>query len=108
MAALPAAEGESCVPAGLANGVDAHLRIIPDYCAFRGLLALGGNETTPNQGAYSLAGQPQSGIWFGKTDDLWQWGKPAGWGGPWRKSQVQAGAPSEPFLMTGFDKKMLH
>ena len=53
-------------------------------------------------------GQPQSGIWFGKTDDLWQWGKPHGWGGPWRKQAVAAGVPSEPFLMTGFDKKMLH
>jgi hypothetical protein len=85
-----------------------HLRTIPDYCAFRGLLAVGGNETTPNNGAYSLAGQPQSGIWFGKTDDLWQWGKPAGWGGPWRRTPVKGGAPSEPFLMTGFDKKMVH
>ena len=85
-----------------------HLRIIPDYCSFRGMLALGGNETTPNQGAYSAAGQPQSGIWFGKVDDLWQWGKPAGWGGPWRKRAVKAGVPSEPFLMTGFDKKMVH
>jgi hypothetical protein len=85
-----------------------HLRVIPDYCAFRGLLALGGNETTPNQGAYSVAGQPQSGIWFGKTDDLWQWGKPAGWGGPWRKASIKAGVASEPFLMTGFDHKMVH
>lgn len=85
-----------------------HLRIIPDYCPFRGLLALGGNEGTPNGDNYSYSGQPQSGIWFGKTDDLWQWGRPAGWGGPWRKSNVQGGAPSEPFLMTGFDKKMVH
>jgi hypothetical protein len=85
-----------------------HLRIIPDYCSFRGLLAVGGNETTPNRDNNALSGQPQSGIWFGKTDDLWQWGKPAGWGGPWRKSPVRKGAPSEPFLMTGFDKKVLH
>lgn len=85
-----------------------HLRIIPDYCAFRGLLALGGNQTSPNQDNYQLAGQPQSGLWFGKTDDLWSWGKPAGWGGPWRKTAVTAGTPSEPFLMTGFQHKMVH
>ncbi len=85
-----------------------HLRIIPDYCSFRGLLALAGNETTPNQDANAIAGQPQSGIWFGKTDDLWSWGKPQGWGGPWRKTAVKGGTPSEPFLMTGFDKKMVH
>jgi hypothetical protein len=86
----------------------AHLRTIPDYCPFRGLLALGGNEGSPNANNNPLGGQPQSGIWFGKTDDLWQWGKPTGWGGPWRKADVIAGEPSDPFLMTGFDKKVLH
>lgn len=85
-----------------------HLRIIPDYCAFRGLLALGGNQTTPNNDNNPLGGQPQSGIWFGKTDDLWSWGKPAGWGGVWRQSGVEAGVPSDPFLMTGFENKVLH
>lgn len=85
-----------------------HLRTIPDYCSFRGMFAVAGNETTPNQDNNLVSGQPQSGIWFGKTDDLWQWGKPAGWGGPWRKAPVKAGAPSDPFLMTGFGKKMLH
>jgi hypothetical protein len=85
-----------------------HLRIIPDFCAFRGLLALAGNQTTPNQDANLYVGQPQAGIWFGITDDLWRWGKPAGWGGPWRKAQVEGGQPSDPFLMTGFDRKMLH
>jgi hypothetical protein len=85
-----------------------HLRIIPDYCAFRGLLALGGNQTSPNHENNPLGGQPQSGIWFGKTDDLWQWGKPSGWGGPWRKTPVKPGQPSDPFLMTGFDKKVVH
>jgi hypothetical protein len=85
-----------------------HLRIIPDYCAFRGLLAMGGNQTSPNNDNNSLGGQPQAGIWFGKTDDLWSWGKPKGWGGPWRRAAVRAGEPSDPFLMTGFEKKMLH
>lgn len=85
-----------------------HLRIIPDFCSFRGLLALGGNQTSPNGDNYRYAGQPQSGIWFGKTDDLWQWGKPSGWGGPWRKTAVKANIPSDPFLMTGFGRKMVH
>jgi len=88
--------------------VCSHLRIIPDYCAFRGLLALGGNETSPNGDNYRYAGQPQSGIWFGKTDDLWSWGQPAGWGGPWRQTAVRANQPSDPFLMTGFGRKMVH
>jgi hypothetical protein len=85
-----------------------HLRIIPDYCSYRGMLALGGNETTPNGDANAVVGQPQSGVWFGKTDDLWSWGRPQGWGGPWRNAQVAAGTPSDPFLFTGFQRKALH
>ncbi len=85
-----------------------HLRIIPDFCAFRGLFAVGGNQTSPNRDNNALSGQPQSGLWFGKTDDLWSWGKPAGWGGPWWKSDVRKGEPSDPFLLTGFTRKMLH
>jgi hypothetical protein len=85
-----------------------HLRIIPDYCAFRGLFAVGGNQTTPNRDNNAVVGQPQSGLWFGKTDDLWSWGKPKGWGGPWWKSPVRKDTPSDPFLLTGFERKMLH
>jgi hypothetical protein len=85
-----------------------HLRIIPDYCSFRGWLALGGNQTTPNRDNNPVAGQPQSGIWFGKTDDLWNFGKPQGWGGVWRNTPLKKGDVSDPFLMTGFDKKVLH
>jgi hypothetical protein len=85
-----------------------HLRIIPDYCAFRGLLALGGNQTSPNGDNNAVVGQPQSGMWLGKTDDLWSWGRPQGWGGPWRKASVEAGVPSDPFLFTGFERKALH
>jgi hypothetical protein len=85
-----------------------HLRVIPDFCSFRGLFVMAGNETTPNGDANPVGGQPQSGIWFGKTDDLWQFGKPKGWGGVWRNTMVKAKQPSDPFLMTGFDKKVLH
>jgi len=85
-----------------------HLRIIPDFCSFRGLFVMAGNQNTPNADNNPLGGQPQSGIWFGKTDDLWSFGKPQGWGGPWRRTEVRAGEPSDPFLFTGFDNKVLH
>ncbi len=90
------------------NPICVHLRIIPDFCSFRGLFVMAGNQNTPNNDNNPLGGQPQSGIWLGKTDDLWQFGKPKGWGGPWRKSAVRAGQSSEPFLMTGFEHKVLH
>ena len=55
-----------------------------------------------------MTGQAQSGLWFGKTDDLWSFGKPQGWGAVWRRDAVEAGIPSDPYLMTGFDKKILY
>lgn len=88
--------------------VSTHLRIIPDYCSWRGMLVLGGNQATPMNDTNMAVGQPQAGLWFGKTDDLWQFGKPKGWGGPWWKAQVPAGVPSDPYLMTGFEHKVLH
>ena len=72
------------------------------------MLIIGTNQVTPFNGDNVLAGEPDAGIWAGKTDDLWSYGKPAGWGGPWWKSSVVAGVPSDPFLMTGFEHKCLH
>lgn len=47
----------------------------------------------------------QAAVWLGVVDDLWRLGKPRGKGGPWMQSQVRADIPSDPFLMTGFDRK---
>ena len=85
-----------------------HLWVLGDFCSWRGLLVMGADNASPSNGANPLTGEPQSGLWFGKTDDLWSFGKPAGWGGPWWETVVAAGEPSDPYLMTGFDKKVLH
>ncbi len=79
-----------------------HLRIVPDFCYWRGLFVMAGDQTD------NAVGQPQSGLWFGQIDDLWKFGKPSGWGGPWYQDEVKAGTVSDPYLMTGFDKKVLH
>ncbi len=88
--------------------VSTHLRIIGDYCSWRGLLVLAGDQTTPIWDSNAYVGQPQANLWFGKSDDLWGFGKPRGWGGPWRDSKVKAGEASDPYLMTGFEHKCLH
>jgi len=86
-----------------------HLRIIPDFCSWNGLLVLAGDQTTPTGDTNPFAGQPQANLWFGKTDDLWYFGgKPAGWGGPWWQTKVQSGVPSDPFLINGFTPGCLH
>ncbi|MBN1361837.1 MAG: hypothetical protein JW993_14670 [Sedimentisphaerales bacterium] len=79
-----------------------HLRVVPDFCSWRGLFVMASDQLDHDEG------QPQSGLWFGAIDDLWQMGKPSGWGGPWWNTPVQADAVSDPFLMTGFDKKVVH
>lgn len=88
--------------------VCSHLRIIGDYTSWNGMLVLAGDQTTPINDSNTYVGQPQANLWFGKTDDLWQWGKPIGWGGPWYSAAVAAGVPSDPYLMTGFEHKCLH
>ncbi len=85
-----------------------HLWVLGDFCSWKGMLVMGSDNASPAHGQNALCAEPQSGIWFGKTDDLWQFGKPQGWGGPWWEDDVVANEPSDPFLMTGFDKKVLH
>jgi hypothetical protein len=46
-------------------------------------------------------------LWLGASDDLWQFGKAVGDGGPWMNTAVAAGVPSDPYLFTGYDQKTL-
>ncbi len=89
--------------------ISTHLRVVPDFVSWRGMLVLAADMQEANVGRQdSRLGQRQSNLWFGKTDDLWKWGKPRGWGGPWLEKSVKADQPSNPYLMTGFDDKVLH
>ncbi len=88
--------------------VSTHLWVHGDFCSWRGMLVLGADNASPSHGLSPTTAEPQSGLWFGKTDDLWQHGKPCGWGGPWWDTPVAAGVPSDPYLMTGFEHKCIH
>lgn len=98
------------LPDGKLSGVRpvcSHLRVIADFAGFAGLLVMGDNQVSPVGNTWNV-GESQSNFWFGHIEDLWSWGKPNGWGGPWTETAVKAGNPSSPYLMTGFDKKSLH
>jgi hypothetical protein len=88
--------------------ISTHLWVLGDFCSWRGMLVLGADNASPSGDLNPTTAEPQSGLWFGKTDDLWSFGKPKGWGGPWWQSSVTAGVPSDPYLMTGFEHKCLH
>ena len=47
----------------------------------------------------------QAAVWVGAIDDLWEMDKPVGQGGPWVKSPVKAGEPSDPYLIAFYDQK---
>ncbi|MBN1853935.1 MAG: hypothetical protein JW829_14480, partial [Pirellulales bacterium] len=85
--------------------ITTHNQHIKDYCSYLGMLVMSGATGKSPHIIHSDDGQAS--LWIGVIDDLWQFGKPRGAGGPWKETTVQAGLPSDPYLMNGFDKKSL-
>ncbi|WP_343556373.1 hypothetical protein [Sphingobacterium sp.] len=86
--------------------LNSHLRYIPDFCSWNDQIVIATDETSVLQNP--LAGRSQSNLWFGQWNDLQTWGSPTGWGGPWMKDEVKANIASDPYLINGFDQKVLH
>jgi hypothetical protein len=86
--------------------VATHNKFIADFCVWRGMLVLSGAKTDAANDGH-VFGNADAKLWFGAIDDLWKMGKPVGRGGPWKDSTVKAGEPSDPYLMAGYDAKML-
>ncbi|HET7117468.1 MAG TPA: hypothetical protein VFI29_13305 [Hanamia sp.] len=83
-----------------------HLLMITDFCEWKGEIVLSTDETTMM--ANKLPGQSQSNLWFGSWNDLSSWGPSNCWGGVWQNDAVKAGISSNPYLIGGFDKKIVH
>jgi hypothetical protein len=85
-----------------------HNKQISDFTTWNGLLVLAGLKADAKASNHVYTTEDgQTALWFGGIDDLWKFGKPVGVGGPWKQSDVKAGVPSDPYLMTGYDKKTL-
>jgi hypothetical protein len=88
--------------------VSTHGRRISDFASYRGLLVFSGVlPDAPGNPHIIRSTDRQCALWVGAVDDIWQFGKPRGEGGPWKDSPVKAGIASDPYLATGFDKKSL-
>ena len=89
--------------------VSTHNRRISDYCSYRGLLVISGiNTSTTSRNHHIIqSDDKKTALWVGAVDDLWSFGKPVGQGGPWMDTNVSSGIPSDPYLMTGYDRKAL-
>ncbi|MCB9922986.1 MAG: hypothetical protein H6822_12445 [Planctomycetaceae bacterium] len=86
--------------------IASHLRYVPDFCEWNGQLVLASDETSIQ--GNPLAGQPQSNLWLGSYEDLKSWGPKTAYGGPWVGDKVQGGVCSDPFLIAGFARRILH
>lgn len=89
--------------------ISSHGYRIHDYASYRGMLVLTG--VNPEEGKKNehvvVSSDGKAAVWVGAIDDLWQLGKPVGKGGPWKDTQVKAGATSDPYLIGFYDKKTL-
>jgi len=84
-----------------------HQLKIQDFCSYRGLLVMTGIQGGAGNPHIFRSNDGQANVWVGVVDDLWRLGKPRGQGGPWMHSSVKKMEPSDPYLMTGYDRKRL-
>jgi len=85
-----------------------HNRQISDFASWRGLFAVAGVAGgAVTNGHVFTSEDGLTALWFGDVDDLWRMGAPRGFGGPWRRTAVAAGVASDPYLMFGYDHKVL-
>jgi hypothetical protein len=86
--------------------ISTFLKMVVDYADWNGRLVMAHDDAS-RQGN-SILQCPQSNLWFGRWEDLRSFGRAAGWGGPWVADAVKANAPSEPFLLAGFERRVVH
>jgi hypothetical protein len=87
--------------------VATHNRRIHDFASYRGLLVMSGIVDGARSGHIVGSDDGQCALWIGAVDDLWALGKPRGTIGVWHDTDVKAGVPSDPCLVTGYDRKRL-
>ncbi len=89
--------------------VATHNLMIHDFCSFRGLFIASGisNDASTENKHIIKSDDGKAALWAGAIDDMWKLGKPRGEGGPWKDTAIEAGVPSDPYLMTAYDQKSL-
>lgn len=88
--------------------ITTHGKQISDFASWRGLFAVAGVSAAAATNTHVYRSDDgQAALWFGNVDDLWRMGAPAGRGGPWKNSAVTANVASDPYLMFGYERKVL-
>ncbi len=91
-----------------------YLKVVGDFCRWGDRLVLGCDDTAKAEFLNKRkakgeiqAPQSQSNLWFIKPGDLDRLGPVIGRGSVWSADTVKAGAPSDPFLFSGYDHRGL-
>ncbi|MEZ2440810.1 hypothetical protein AB6805_03765 [Chitinophaga sp. RCC_12] len=88
--------------------VASHPFRINDYAAYRGMLVMTGIAPGTKAGEHIIVSEDKKAmVWAGAIDDLWQLGRPVGRGGPWKDAAVEAGKPSDPYLIGFYSQRQL-
>jgi hypothetical protein len=103
------------VPAENAGGIAklrpiaTHNRRIHDFATWRGMLVMSGvSASAPESNRHIIRSDDgRAAVWVGVVDDLWSFGRAVGEGGPWKDTAIKAGEASDPYLMTGYERKSL-
>ena len=89
--------------------ISSHQFFINDYASYRGMMILTGiNPSDKSDNPHIITSKDgKARVWAGVIDDLWTLGKPVGFGGPWKDTEVKAGETSDAFLIAGYDQRTL-
>lgn len=83
------------------------LKIVGDYAWWNDHIVLGTDDAS-TFGNRFVEKATHSNLWFLKPDELLKLGPKNGFGGVWINEPVSGSVPSSPFLLSGFDNKVLH
>ncbi len=93
-----------------------YLKVLGDFARWGDRIVLGCDDTALSEflnkrrakGKLAGPGQSQSNLWFIDPAQLDRFGPAIGRGAVWLDEAVKANEPSDPFMFTGYEQRMLH
>jgi hypothetical protein len=93
-----------------------YLKVIGDFALWNDRVVFGCDDAAKSsfltkraaRGPILTAGRSQSNLWFVEPAKLDNLGPPIGRGAVWLDDAIEAGAPSEPYLFDGFERRAVH
>ena len=93
-----------------------YLKVVGDFARWGDYVVLGCDDSAkseflnkrPIKAEHGAPLRSNSNLWFVKPDRLGRLGPALGSGGVWFEEDVDSGATSDPYLFTGYGRRMLH